>query len=59
MLNLLGGSMSENKDRLFNLKITEELRRKIKKDAYEKDKSASAVVREILEDYYNKKDNDL
>lgn len=51
--------MSENKDRLFNLKITEELRKKIKKDAYEKDKSASAVVREILEDYYNKKDNDL
>lgn len=52
--------MSDNKDRLFNLMITEELRRKIKKDAYEKDKSASAVVREILEDYYDKKEkNDL
>ena len=51
--------MSENKDRIFNLKITEELRKKIKKDAYEQDKSASAVVRKILEDYYNKKENDL
>lgn len=44
--------MTKNKDKLFNLKITEELRRAIKKDAYEKDKSASAVVREILEAYY-------
>ena len=44
--------MSENKDRLFNLKITEELRQAIKKDAYEQDKSASAVVREILEKHY-------
>ena len=52
--------MSEHKDRLFNLKITEELRKKIKKDAYEQDKSASAVVREILEAYYDKKEkNDL
>ena len=44
--------MTKNKDKLFNLKITEELRRAIKKDAYTKDKSASAVVREILEAYY-------
>lgn len=59
MLNLLEVNMSENKDRIFNLKITDELRKKIKKDAYEQDKSASAVVRKILEDYYNKKENDL
>ena len=45
------------KEKLFNLKITDELRRKIKKDAYEKDKSASAIVREILENYYSIKDN--
>ena len=44
--------MAKNKDKLFNLKITDELRRAIKKDAYEKDKSASAVVREILEAHY-------
>lgn len=44
--------MPNNKDRLFNLKITEELRRAIKKDAYEQDKSSSAVVRDILEKYY-------
>ena len=45
--------MSDKKERLFNLMITEELRKKIKKDAYEQDKSASAIVREILEKYYN------
>lgn len=50
--------MSEYKDRLFNLKITEELRKKIKKDAYEQDKSASEIVRKILEDYYDKKEKD-
>ena len=52
--------MPENKDRLFNLKITDELRQAIRKDAYEKDKSASAVVRKILEEYYGIcKDNDI
>jgi len=44
--------LKEKKDKLFNLKITDELRKAIKKDAYEKDKSASAIVREILEKYY-------
>lgn len=52
--------MSDKKDKLFNLMITEELRKKIKKDAYEQDKSASAVVREILEEYYDiKEKNEL
>jgi predicted HicB family RNase H-like nuclease len=45
------------KGRLFNLKITEELRKAIKKDAYEQDKSASAIVREVLENYYGIKSN--
>lgn len=44
-----------SKDKLFNFIITEELRRAIKKEAYEKDKSASAVVREILEKYFKLK----
>lgn len=44
--------MTESKDRLFNLKITTELRKAIKKEAYEKDISASAVVREILEKHF-------
>ena len=43
------------KDKLFNLIISEELRKAIKKEAYEKDKSASAVVREILEKYFKLK----
>ena len=52
--------MSDKKDKLFNLMITEELRKKIKKDAYEQDKSSSAVVREILEKYYDiKEKNEL
>lgn len=51
--------MTENKDRLFNLKITEELRKAIKKEAYEKDLSASAVVREILERHFGLIKNDI
>ena len=44
--------MNSKNEKLFNLMISDELRCKIKKDAYEKDKSASAIVRKILEDYY-------
>lgn len=43
---------SNKKDRLFNLKITDTLRKLIKKDAYDLDVSASEVVRRILEDHY-------
>jgi predicted DNA-binding protein len=45
-------SEKEKLDRLFNLKISPELRKAIKKDAYEKDKTASSIVREILEKHY-------
>lgn len=42
----------EKVDRLFNLKISNDLRQAIRKDAYEKDRTASSIVREILESYY-------
>lgn len=43
----------DSKCRLFNLKITEELRDAIRLDAFKQDRSMSEVVRRILEAYYN------
>ena len=52
--------MSKKQEKLFNLKISNELRDAIRKDAFNQDKSLSEVVRNILESYYNlygKKEN--
>ena len=43
----------EDKKRLINFEATEELRKKLKKEAYEKDLSISAIIRFILESYFN------
>lgn len=48
--------MKTEKNRLFNLMISDELRKQIRKDAFMQDKSASAVVRDILEKYYSEKE---
>lgn len=43
---------------LLGVEITEELRQKLKKLAYEKDLSVSSVVRYILTTYFEKENND-
>ncbi len=42
--------------RLINFEIDEELRKKIKKEAYDLDLSISAVLRHIIENYFNAKE---
>lgn len=44
--------------KLISLEIPETLRKDLKKEAFEKDLSVSAVIRYILEEYFkNKKEN--
>ena len=45
--------MKETNDKLFNLRISSELREALRLDAYNKDMSLSEVARMILESYYN------
>lgn len=42
--------------RLINFEIDEELRKRIKKEAYELDLSVSATLRYIIEKYFNAKE---
>lgn len=42
---------------LFNLKISDELKEKIRKEAYEKKTTLSNAVRIILEEYFKHKED--
>ena len=44
---------TKKQEKLFNLKISNELREAIRLDAFTQDVSMSEVVRKILESYYN------
>lgn len=45
--------------KLISLEIPETLRKDLKKEAYERDLSVSAVIRYILEEYFKSKNNGI
>lgn len=44
--------------KLFNLNISDELKEKIRKEAYERKTTLSEAARNILEEYFKKKENE-
>ena len=43
--------------KMISLEISDELREKLRKEAYVKNKSISAIIREILQDYFKINEN--